>query len=205
MTYLLSLAIASALVSPASDYFPLVPGTKWTYQESGERTKFMIVDEVKAPSAIGGRQAFPIVSTLDGRLLETRYYRIEGDTVLLVAFDKQKPLTVPHPILKVGDHKTVWEFTGVTPFMNSLAEFAFKADSERKGKRSILGREAECVEVRINGIVDGGGGTKLESRQTAVYAKGIGLVEMRERRVIARNTVESTVRLVQFEAPSPSP
>lgn len=199
---LTTICLAVSLYSPstagAADYFPLVPGTKWTYREESAFMPGDYIDEVKEPVEIGGQKCYPVETRLDKKILETVYYAEAGDTLFIVAYDPKKPLEAPRPLFKAGPTKLKWEYTGTTPFMNQPIPIRVKGESVSKGIRKVLDREVECLEVRLDAQL----GTEKEkfliSKQTAIYAKGIGLVEMQEKATVARNTEERKLRLVEF-------
>ena len=199
---LTTLCLAVSLLSPsdagAGEYFPLVPGTKWTYREESAFMPGDYIDEVKEPVEIGGQKCFPVETRLDKKVLETVYYAESGDTIFIVAYDPKKPLESPRPLFKAGASKMKWDYTGTTPFMSNPIPIRVKGESVSKGIRKVLDREAECIEVRLEAQL----GTEKEkfliSKQTAIYAKGIGLVEMQEKATVARNTEERKLRLVEF-------
>ena len=106
--------LAACLWSPPAlsveEFFPLIPGTKWTYvSDVGGNMASTQIDEVKAPVMIAEKEAFPIVTKVSGRLVGTSCYRIEGDTVYMVAEAPTKPFATPQPILKYENGKTNWK------------------------------------------------------------------------------------------------
>ena len=197
-----TLCLAVSLMSPpatgAGDYFPLVTGTKWTYREDSAFNPGDYVDEVKEPVEIGGQKCFPVETSLNKKLLETVYYSEAADTIFIVAYDPKKPLEAPRPLFKAGASKTKWEYTGLTPFMGQPIPIRVKGESTPRGIRKVLDREAECLEVRLEAQLGTDKEKFLVSKQTAIYAKGIGLVEMQEKATVARNTEERKLRLVEF-------
>lgn len=203
LTLAASMLPASQSVAPqVGDYFPLVPGTRWTYEERSGRIAATSRDEVLEPVDVGGRPAFPIRTTVEGRVVDTRYYRIEGDQVVIVAFDPKAPLEVPQPVLRVGSGRTQWAFAGRIPFMGGPVPLELSGTSVPRGRRKVLGEDREVIEVSIDANFENDANTRLISRQTAIYAKGVGLVEMTERRTISRTTTETRYRLIRFEPPS---
>lgn len=156
------------------------------------------VDEVKEPVEIGGQKCYPVETSLDKKLLETVYYNEVGDTIFIVAYDPKKPLEAPRPLFKAGASKLKWDYAGLTPFMGSPIPIRVKGESVSKGIRKVLDRDVECIEVRLEAQLGSDKEKFLISKQTAIYAKGIGLVEMQEKATVARNTEERKLRLVEF-------
>ncbi len=200
MLTVLCLTLAATRIEPSvADYFPLTPGTKWVYQEE---MRFMVstyVDEVMAPVEVGGAPATPIVTSRDGKVDATYYYRISGNTVYLVAYDPKAPLNPPRPILRLGEKKETWDYVGLTPMVKDPVPLKVKGESSAKGRRKVLDKDVECVEVKFDAQM---GRTTVDlvlSKQTAIYAKGIGLVEMISRTTIDRVTDEGKLKLVEFK------
>ena len=200
---LISLALACALVptraDSAADYFPVGAGTKWTYTEETRYGSGKYTDEAKAPIEFGADRAYPVERRQEGKVVDTVYYRIGGDTVSIVAYDPKYPLEVPRIVLKVGAGPQRWEYSGV----GTASHIKVKAVSTTKGKRSILGREAECLEVKVESILEVPDQRPLVSRQTSIYAKGVGLVEMQDKMTVDRKTEERKVKLVEFAPAQP--
>jgi len=196
----LLIATAALAGTGVADYFPLKEGTKWHYHETGSGSPQVVVDEALPAVQIGGKPSVPVETRMDGRSIEKRYYRIDGDTVYLVAYDAEQPLSLPIPILKLGDGRTTWTYAGKTMFLGGAVPLEFKAQAVPKGKRDVLGSDRECVEVTMEARIDGGGGMAVVSRQVSLFAAGVGLVEMKQRQTVAKNTSESTTKLVRIEA-----
>ncbi|MCB8933192.1 MAG: hypothetical protein H6534_07095 [Chthonomonadaceae bacterium] len=196
ITFLLA---ASILAPSAADYFPLVPGTKWHYEEHVGKGVTIHLDEVLEPVDVGGHPATPIASSLNGHVYDTVYYRVVDDTVMLVAYDAKKPLELPVPILKVGDGRIRWEHVGETQLANEPAALSMKCESAPKGEREVLGRRVPVIELKVDASVGGSDMTGIRNRQTAIYAKGIGLVELKGEGTVGPRTTKFERKLVKFE------
>src|SRR5579884_3442892 len=83
-----------------ADFFPLVPGTLRTFQEQGV-SNTVTVDEVGQPVDVGGKPAVPVKTREGTKLVNTTYYRIDGNTVYIVAYDPKHPLPDPMPVLQL--------------------------------------------------------------------------------------------------------
>lgn len=196
---LLVLGLAGPSQVLAEEYFPLTPGTRWTYREEGKFSTKAYDDLVLPAVEVGGQPAVPIQTSEGGRVLETVYYRALGDTILIVAYDAKKPLETPRPLFKVGPKKETWEFQGTTPFYEDLVPLEVKGESSPKGRRKVLEKDADCIEVKFEAQMMAAPGMVLKSNQTALYAKGIGLFEMTEKTVIGKNTDQRKLKLVSFQ------
>ena len=199
---MITLFLAATLASStAADFFPLDVGTRWHYEERVGRMATMHVDEVLAPVEIEGRTTMPIASSLNGHVYETLYYRVEGDTVWLVAYGPKKLLELPIPILKVGTGRIKWDYVGQTELANEPANLSMKCESAPKGERTVLeliGRR-EVIELKVDAAVGGSAATGIQNKQTATYAKGIGLLEMRGEGKVGPTTTKFERKLVKFE------
>lgn len=196
---MISLLAAAAIVAAPSisDFFPLAVGTTWEYAEQG----MIIRDRVAPMEDVAGAPAVPVVSEIQGKEDHRTYYRVEGDTAYIVAFDPKKPLGMPIPVLKVGAGRTKWEFTGQSMLYNEPVPQSMTAESAPKGKRKVLDRELEVIEVKMKGMLGSNPGTAIKVNQVAYYAKGIGLVEMLSENTIGSQRSKSQLKLVKFEAP----
>ncbi|MBX3118035.1 MAG: hypothetical protein KF784_03150 [Fimbriimonadaceae bacterium] len=195
-----SLTFAQAAVA---DYFPTQPGTKWTYETTLDsmKLKAISVDEVLPHIEIDGKLAIPFTTSDNAGPLEKRFYRIEGDTVYIVAYNQKEPLVTPHPILKVDTKKVQWEFSGGTIYRGDLIPLTMKGQSTPKGKRKILDEQRECIELVLEAEMEVIPGRFQRVKQTMIYAKGLGLVEMETQDTVDRNTIKSKMKLIKFEAP----
>lgn len=194
-----SILLAAALLAPSvGDYFPLVPGTKWYYEEKVGRMATMQQDEVLEPVLVGGSPAYPITSALNGSVFDTLYYRIDSSTVWLVAHDPKEPLDLPVPVLKLDTGRLKWEHIGPTMLANEPSPMTMKCESAPKGLRDVLGTKRETLELKVDAMV-GGTGTGIRNVQTSIYAKGVGLVHMRGEGKVGKTTTKFERTLVKFE------
>lgn len=199
---LLSFSLVLVQSPLAEDYFPLKPGTKWEYSEDNKFSKKSYVDTVLEPVEIASQLAYPIQTTENGQPLEKVYYRASGDTVFIVAYDKEKPLPSPRPLFKVGTGKSNWEYRGTTPFYEDLVPLEVKGSASAKGRRTAIGLTVDCIEVKFEAQLMAAPGMVLKSNQTAIYGKGIGLLEMTEKTTVDRKSEERKLKLVSF-TPAP--
>lgn len=199
---LIVVCLAATLTAPSvGDYFPTVPGTKWTYVESSD-VKLEYTDEVLAPETVLGESTIPIVTRRKGEVLGTNFYQIGGDTVYLYAIRKDLALPTPQPFLKVGSGESSWTFSGQTPYGNGLLPAEFKGTTKPSGKVKFGDAEYDALKVVIDArIVEGGGLLTIKSHSEATYAKGIGMVEMSETVAYTKTKASRKVKLLSFEPP----
>lgn len=190
---------ASVLDAPRiADYFPLTPGTSWVYEDSEGKLTSRFEDRVGESVAIEGKPAWPISSWVDGQMADTVYYRHEDDAAVLVAYDAKKPLVRPYAILKIGSGKSTWSFDGTTSFMGEPAPMRMTGESRPGRTLTVLGTKRPTVQVSLEATIDGGPTIQLKSKQSCVYAQGVGLVEMRETVTVGKKTTERRRRLISY-------
>ncbi|MFN8221053.1 MAG: hypothetical protein U0S12_13090 [Fimbriimonadales bacterium] len=194
-------ALVMAQAPSAADFFPLVPGTKWTYQGDVGGLASTQVDVVKEPIEIDGKPAYPVVTQVSGRIVGSSYYRVEGDTVYLVAEDPKKPFQTPQPVLKVGSGRATWKFEGFGGFIGSEAPLRMNGVSVIKKDRPVLDRKVDALEVKLDTIMGSEGHVAMTGKQTAYYAKGIGLAELVSEQVVQKQRSKMSLKLVKFEPP----
>src|SRR5690349_5793883 len=108
------------LAAPVQDYFPLTPGTKWTYEDENG---LQMMEEVGKPMDRGNnRTATPISQSAAGPSLGAHLYGVDGDSVLLYGtIDTSQPkkdiafLREPEPVLRVTATKADWQYVGELP------------------------------------------------------------------------------------------
>jgi hypothetical protein len=195
--------LAVALLAPsqpqAAEFFPLVPGTKWHYEEIGTAGAVLYVDHVGTPEEVDGKLAVPVSAFQGNRKLDTTYYRADGEAVLIVGYQPDKPLQVPRPILRVGSGRVRWNFVGDTPFYHDPVPLRMEGEANLRGTREVLGRKVDVLEVKLTAKVGGDAGTALDIRQTTLYGRGIGMIEMTEVGKVGKSSHRRTLKLVKFE------
>lgn len=197
-----ALLLGSLCQVVVEDYFPLTSGTRWVYEEKSGGQTNVVVDEALPPVQIDGKTAFPVTSKIDGKVIETRFYGLIDNTIHIVAFKQDSPLSEPIPVLKFDGKRTSWEFSGMTPLQTVPVPLTLRGTADVKGKRTVLGMTANVIESTVTGVLDTGGGTKIESKQVAIYAQGIGLIEFKEWRKIADRETVTITTLVKFTKPN---
>jgi hypothetical protein len=213
--------VAAIVLSPAfappanvSDFFPLVAGSTWRYEESsGKQIMGMTEDkcepkatverletdkESKKEIVVEAKQAIPIASYSDGKKIDTVFYEIRDDVVYLVAFGPKGLLKDPYPVLKFGSGSNKWDYSGSTVFMGRDTQLVMKGSSKKSGVRDVLGDRLETVEVTLEVVLMPGTSIPIKKSQVAIYAKGVGLVEMRETTIVNKNKRVATRKLVSY-------
>ncbi len=194
----LALQTASPTTESAADYFPVKPGTVRTYEQKGGAGQ--LVNVVGSPLDMGGVTVAQITERQGGRPGITTYYRVDSDQVCIVAYDPKHPLPVPMPVLKLNDGKASWDFVGKTKTGPEGERMLAHGDARSAGKREVLGRKVDVIEVKILAHI-GVGLSGMAYEQKAVYAKGIGLVELTTKMTLGKSKHPElvTYQLVSIE------
>ncbi|MBS1723266.1 MAG: hypothetical protein JSS66_09975 [Armatimonadetes bacterium] len=181
-----------------SDYFPLKTGTKWVYIDSSEGQSATYTDSVGNVQSVGGRDAVPIVTKIKDEVDGSTFYRVEGDQVLLVAFDQNNPLASPYPILMFGDGKNNWSYTGSTQWLGAPAPMTMKGSCRRAGSREVLGETREIIEATVDVVIGPERGVNMKSHEVSVYAKGVGLISLKGTTTYNKQKSERSKTIVSF-------
>lgn len=190
-------------------------------------------DTAGAPSAVGEMTGVPITTSSQGSEQPiVTFYNVTNDSVDLVfAYDvkvvdsdkktdtsdqnggvagaakmKTEHYLINYPVLKVGDGKEEWSYTGKTIFLGDPVDMIMSASSRHTGKKKYLNQTVDTVEVKmttyINAVPDNGFGSMkdatIKSESTSVYAKGLGLVEYKEHIELGKSKIDRTRKLVSF-------
>lgn len=204
ITALLATVALSAPLT-AEDFFPLVPGTKWIYEEQGGMMRLLYTDEVKEPVEVGGIRLTPVQTKQGDKVVETVYYQVTPTAVAIGAYDMKALLSDPRPVFKVDGDRTTWEFSGTTPFVRDQVPLFMRGEAKRNGKKKVLGEERETLMVKIDATVAAADGVTIKSKQTAYYAAGVGLYEMREEGTIGSQVSKRSMILIKRDLPPPKP
>jgi hypothetical protein len=200
---LTALVAAILMSSSVEDYFPLVPGTRWTYQDDDGRE---MTQEIGQPIDIGkGIMATPRTTSAAGESGNAELYRTDGDNLLLVGFydkrSKLSPLTLINPtqiVFRAGSSKVEWKYTSELPTGLGPVLVQVHGDSTKGPRRKVVDRDVETLIVHVVSQI-GNEKPGVEVRQDVVYGKGIGMIEVTETRKAQGETVKKVLKLVKFE------
>ncbi len=194
---ILSLICLAALQSAkASDFFPVLAGTVRTYEQKSKSE--LLVNTIGKSIDMGGIDVIPVTEITGGSEQRTTYYRVESDQVTIVAYDINKPLAVPMPVLKVGTGKVTWDYQGNTGTGNTGERYLAHGEAKMAGQRSILGKKVDVLIVKLEAAV-GGGMAGVTFSQTTVYARNIGMVEQSTIQRLGKKKIEASYHLVSIE------
>ena len=197
----LALSIQKPVVaeSLASDFFNLTPGIKRTYVEKGVDGETTTIDEVLAPIKSGDDVVVPVTTTtLAGRPMGSSYYRASKSGVYLIANQIDRPFNQPVPMLELNKDRGSWKVMLQLGKDERLEVYRIQGEARVLGTRDVLGKRVEVCEVKTT--VEIGGGAAVErTTQNAIYAKGIGLVEMTSVAMLGKQKAERTLKLIKIE------
>jgi len=190
----IALCLAAMILEPSpADFFPLVPGSKYVYQESGSRSE----DIVGEPIDINGTMAYPVKTMIGKQVVSETYYAVDAQAARIVAFNPKKPLPSPQPVFQISPRNWTWE--GSTYWLGEPAPVVIKGSSSLKGKKKVLDQDVEILEVKSDARIGGDKGPAILVTQVVTYAKGIGMVEMKIESKIAKRTTTSKLSLVSYQ------
>ncbi|MBL8048888.1 MAG: hypothetical protein JNJ45_09430 [Chthonomonas sp.] len=172
---------ASSATLTVADFFPVDAGSVWTYKDTINKVDSICEDQVVGAAEINGQTTYGIRSRIDDRNFETTYYRLDKEKVMLIGFDLKEPLTKPYPVVVMANGGVQkWSHVGDTMIFDERAPLQMDCSSKMLYSFSYKGEKLPALEVTIKGTVDMDSRAAVKSEQVAVYAKGIGLVRLRE-------------------------
>jgi len=190
------LAAAFFVQSVQNEFFPTTPGIVRRYEDTAF-PKAVLAMRVDDPVLINGAMAIPVATIKDDYRLATVFYRVTADEVAIVGYDSAKPLPEPRIVFHIG--KDVHS-KGETTFMARPMSIIVDGESHLGGKRKVLGKDVDVLLVTLNAQVGKSMEDGFLSKQEMVFAKGIGLVEMKET-VNAVGSIQShTQKLKSYSA-----
>lgn len=195
---LLVASFAPALAG-VGDFFPLNTGDEWHYIEEAQSVTAETVDIVGEAVEIGGATVFPVITYSDKKEIDRAYYRVTEGAVSVVAFQKEKPLLAPYPIIKNPTLGDKWEHQGETYMQGAPADLKMDGRVKKLDSVEFDGKKYEGLEVRLEATILEEFGTKITFTQVATYAKGIGLVKMESTSKLPKKTIKSTRKLVSYK------
>lgn len=189
LTLLFASATAQEAKNLAVDYFFLKPGVSRHYTSSSGGTEMQTVDTVGEMELLGKQVVYPIKTSVRSFEGEKNFYAIEGEAIYLYADWDGKRLDPPVPVLRVGEKEMKWSYKSGETSMTY---------STKPGKnRTVFGKDLPTIDFTAAGS-DGNDQFSTRVEQTAVYAKGVGMIEMNETRTTAKRKVTRTVTLTKI-------
>ncbi|MBI1756265.1 MAG: hypothetical protein HYR64_04060 [Fimbriimonas ginsengisoli] len=182
-------------------FFPLVEGTRLVYDDT-VRPGAWVTNEVGKSETVRGKPASPIRSTSQGQDLGAVFYRTEGDSVLIVGHGAATPYPQPWPLFRLpeGKREATWSYEGDMPVFGEPMAMQLSGKAVLGGRRKVLDRDVDVLLVEID-ITASSGEVVVKNHQSCMYAREIGLVEMKEVARVAGQPREHTIKLVRIETP----
>lgn len=195
-------AVAICLIAPgvsAADYFPLKTGMKWSYEVSGDAVGAYEV-QVTTPADINGTSTPQVLVMTQGKVTQHVFYGVDSSTVSVIGTDPKKPFSKPQPVFQIGDKPTKWDFTGDSPYEDDKGAMILISGSAKTiGTRDVLGTRRDCIEVKTETRIGYNQAASTLFKQTSVYAKGVGLIQVQEVSQSGRQTIKKNTKLTKFE------
>lgn len=199
---ILALIAGSALLpqSTAADFFPMDPGMKWTYESTGNSAGGY-TQEVSASTDIDGKVVTLVQIRVKGKVVQSTFYQTSTNGLYVLGHDANKLFDKPQPVYVVAAKGATWEHTGPSPYEDDV-ESGIKLTGRSKliGEKTYLGLKRECLEVKTEARIGLTSSTATTFKTTAIYAKGIGMVEMEETAQLGKTTNKRKVTLLKFES-----
>jgi hypothetical protein len=185
------LLAGAALAQPPKDvaggYFPVKPGTKWTYKTGDQTVEVRVSDKTVK---FNNEDCVQLETSVGGKVVASELYSLKADGVYRVKVkdDKIDPAIKVLPVpVKAGD---TWKFSSKVGTQTVSGEFKIKGDKE---KVKVPAGEFDSVEVD---------GTELDvaGAKTTVklwFVKDKGIVKLYYK--IAET--ETTLDLTDFKSP----
>lgn len=188
------LALAAVQTPSVLDFFPLNDGDEYVYTDEAGLQTYTITDRVKGPVKVGDKEAFQVDSYLGSKTFGSSFYAVEGRKIMVIAYEKEKPLPSPFPVFQLPEEGARWAFSGSTTFLDEDVAVAIVGEVRKSRNYNFLGQSREALEVKMK--TDDG---RIVTEQTSIYAKGVGLVEMKEVITINKRKQERKRRLVSYK------
>lgn len=189
--------LAMGRPSDVAEYFPLDFGRTWVYQEAQGTVAGMTIVVGLEQELLGGK-ATPIVKKVGDDVVGSVFYRVVGDEVLVVAFEQNKPLKAPYPIIKLGEGKTSWEYKGETQWVGEMSPITLEGSCRHASPREVQGTKYDTIEVTLDVVIGDPDGMCAKSHQVAVYGRGVGLIEMNDQSTFNKTKRENKRKLISF-------
>lgn len=202
LTALAAVAVVQT-VGTAVDYFPIVPGNEWEYQDTDNGTQSRVRDIVLKPEQLGDELYFPVESTIQGRQPERVYYRVLAGQIDVMGFDPDHLLPEPYPIFKLPrpGQLLTWKTTAETAILDQRGPIVMTGSARWIPRYSYAGKLLPAVEVTIHSefAVSLSDGKKVTSDQISLYVKGFGQVRYRDTGQLGKQRFARIRKLISFK------
>lgn len=190
-----ALAIMQAANSEVSEYFPLQAGTVWTYETKMGKQKSTAIGRVETEATVNNEKATPVALYVDGKRVNVAYYKTTQSSVFMLAVDPSHPLNVPKEVLRLGNGDK-WTWDG--PEGDAVVHL--EAHTAPGGSKSVLNRKVDTIKIEFDGTMTvEKTGVMLKMHQSAIYGKGIGLIQMDQEWTYDRDKLSQSMKITKFE------
>ena len=175
------------------------PGMKWSYESTGSSSGDY-VQVVSASTDIDGKVVTLVQIRVKGKVVQTTFYQTSSTGLYVLGHDASKLFEKPQPVYLIGAKGATWEHTGQSPYEDdSESGIKLTGRSRLIGEKTYLGLKRECLEVKTEARIGLTASSATTFKTTAIYAKGIGMVEMEESVQHGKTSNKRKVTLLKFE------
>ncbi len=187
------------LQSTATEFFPMEPGMKWTYESSGSSAG-SYTQEIGASTDVDGKQITLVQIRVKGKVVQSTFYETSTNGLYVLGHDAQKLFEKPQPVFILAAKGASWDHTGPSPYEDDDAGgIKLAGHSKLIGVKTYLGEKRECLEVKTEAKIGITESTATVFKTTTIYARGLGMVEMDEAVQRGKTTNKRKVTLLKFE------
>ncbi len=196
-------AILALAIQPkdfVSEFFPLVSGSTYTYEENYSGVIGQITDTISANGSIGKYENVTGIGTkIPDMPMQFTYYKIANNEVQVVAYIDSRPLINPMPIIVFKGKKTEWNWTGNVDYGQGEWKVKLKGKSNQTKPQSILGTQRIILEVDLNMEIQISPQENIKLVRRDTFASGLGLVTTSENTDLNDFKTTRTRKLISFQ------
>ena len=114
---ILALIAASSIAfqSNASEFFPMEPGMKWTYESSGSSTG-SYSQEIGASTDVDGKMVTLVQIKVKGKTVQSTFYETTSNGLYVLGHDAKKLFEKPQPVFILDPKERI----GSTPALHPM-------------------------------------------------------------------------------------
>jgi hypothetical protein len=178
----------------AASFFFLTSGVKRYYTQTDKGGSVLdTVDVVGTEEIISNQSVFPISTMVGPREAIKVYYAALDDGVYQFADYDRNKFATPRAVLKAGDAEIKWDWR-----VNDSG-FPLKMSYVSKpGKtRNVFGKDLPTLEMHCVGDY-GDDDLAVHMEQDAIFAKGVGMIEMTEKSNTKKSKSSRQIKLTKI-------
>lgn len=185
----LSAQVQTTAPETAADYVFLTSGVSRSYTSKQDKQATDSIDYIGAAALFGTDEMIPVTTKVGSVEAQKYYYQVKDGDVFIVADWDKKRIDPPIPVLKLGPSELQWTWNS--------AGVTFEYTSKRGKNRNVFGKDLPTVELKAVGS-EGDDDLARKVEQTAIFAKGVGMVEMIEITSTKKSKSTRTVKLTKI-------